>query len=114
MRAFIQAAVIGAAIALMGTGQAMAQSSPAAAGPAEQLGAPVSTSFTSKIGFFDADPVPGASYPRVIQLKYFAGGKGQLLATFARRGTMPIYRSSDNGDRQKFSEVQPAWTAGAV
>jgi hypothetical protein len=104
MRAFIQAIMIGAAMAFMGTGQAVAQPSPA--GPAEQLGAPVSTSFTSKIGFFDADPVPGASYPRVIQLKYFAGGKGQLLATFARRGTMPIYRSTDNGETwQNFSEV---------
>jgi hypothetical protein len=106
MRTCIQAAVIGAAIAFMGTGQAVAQQSPAATGPAEQLGAPVPTSFTSKIGFFDADPVPGASYPRVIQLKYFAGGKGQLLATFGRRGTMPIYRSSDNGETwQNFSEV---------
>jgi hypothetical protein len=105
MRALIQAIMIGA-MALMGTQHAVAQPPPVAAGPAEQLGAPVSTSFTSKIGFFDADPVPGASYPRVIQLKYFAGGKGQLLATFARRGTMPIYRSTDNGETwQNFSEV---------
>jgi hypothetical protein len=79
---------------------------PAPAGPPEQTGAPVSTTFTSKIGFFDADPVPGASYPRVIQLKYYGPGKGQLLATFARRGTLPIYRSTDNGDTwQVYSEV---------
>jgi hypothetical protein len=106
MRAFTQAVVVGAAMAVIGAGQAVAQQSPASAGPAEQLGAPVPTSFTSKIGFFDADPVPGASYPRVIQLKYFAGGKGQLLATFARRGTMPIYRSTDNGETWRpYSEI---------
>jgi hypothetical protein len=64
------------------------------------------TTFTSKIGFFDADPAAGASYPRVIQLKYYGPGKGQLLATFARRGALPIYRSTDNGETwQLFSEV---------
>ncbi|HEX4273405.1 MAG TPA: sialidase family protein [Rhizomicrobium sp.] len=73
---------------------------------AQQTGAPVPTTFTSKIGYFDADPVPGASYPRVIQLKYFARGKGQLLATFGRRGALPIYRSTDNGETwQHFSEI---------
>ncbi len=63
------------------------------------------TVFSSRIGFFDAAQVAGAQYPRVIQLKVGAG-KGTLLATFARRGTLPIYRSTDNGETwTQFSEV---------
>ncbi|WP_419813898.1 sialidase family protein [Glacieibacterium sp.] len=76
------------------------------ANPAERLSAPLPVRFTSKIGFFDSDPALGASYPRVIQLGHFAGGKGELLATFARRGPLPIYRSTDNGETWSFvSEV---------
>jgi hypothetical protein len=68
-------------------------------------GAPVVTSFTSKIGFVTMDRDPGASYPRVIQLKVGAG-KGTLLATYSHRGNLPIYRSTDNGDSWTlFSEV---------
>jgi hypothetical protein len=73
--------------------------------PANQLSNPVPTHFTSRIGFFDADQVAGANYPRVIQL-HFGPAKGTLIATFGRRGTLPIYRSTDNGDTwQNFSEV---------
>jgi hypothetical protein len=50
----------------------------------------------------------GASYPRAIQLKYFAAGKGNILLTYAGRpGPMPIYRSTDNGQTfQPFSELK--------
>ncbi|MCP6711159.1 hypothetical protein NL489_27825, partial [Klebsiella pneumoniae] len=42
----------------------------------------------------------------VIQLKQYAAGRGQLLATFGRRGALPIYRSTDNGETWQFlSEV---------
>lgn len=75
------------------------------ANPAERLSQPVRTKFTSKIGFFDSDPELGASYPRVLQIKN-GPGKGQLLATFGRRGALPIYRSTDNGETWQFlSEI---------
>jgi hypothetical protein len=92
-----QAAPVGSAVAL----------SASAADPAGQLSMPVPTLFTSKIGFLTMDQVAGASYPRVIQLKYYVAGKGQLLATFAQRGhSLPIFRSNDQGDTwQRFSEV---------
>jgi hypothetical protein len=50
----------------------------------------------------------GASYPRVIQLEHYAPGKGQLLVTYAGGGgSMPIYRSTDNGETfQLFSELK--------
>jgi hypothetical protein len=50
---------------------------------------------------------PGASYPRVIELKHYAAGKGQLLATFDQHGeALPVYRSSDAGDTwQSFAEI---------
>jgi hypothetical protein len=74
--------------------------------PAIQISNPIPTVFTSKIGFFSSEQMAGASYPRVIQLKTYAAGRGQLLATFARRGTLPIYRSTDNGETwTQFSEV---------
>lgn len=73
--------------------------------PAAQLSMPVATSFTSKIGFFTAERDPGASYPRVIQLKVGAN-KGTLLATYGHRGNLPIWRSTDNGETwAKLSEV---------
>jgi hypothetical protein len=76
-------------------------------GRGAQPGAPVplpASGFTIKS--FESDPALGASYPRVIQLKYYAPATGQLLASFSRRGAMPIYRSTDNGDTwQFFSEV---------
>src|SRR5208283_380230 len=77
------------------------------ADPAAQLSMPVPTLFTSKIGFLTMEQAPGANYPRVIQLKYYAAGKGQLLATFSQRDQpLPIFRSTDGGDSwQKFSEV---------
>ncbi len=65
--------------------------------PAAQLSMPVATTFTSKIGFFTAERDPGASYPRVIQLQVGAN-KGTLLATYAHRGSLPIWRSTDNGE----------------
>ena len=72
-----------------------------------QLSLPVPTVFTSKIGFFTPEQVPGASYPRVIQLNAYAPGKGQLLATFSQRAqALPIYRSTDAGESwQLFSEI---------
>ena len=74
--------------------------------PTFQPGTPVHTVFTSEIGFFDADPALGASYPRVIQIRHYGPEKGQLLATFARKESLPIYRSKDNGATwQRFSEV---------
>jgi hypothetical protein len=70
-----------------------------------QFGLPTPTLFTSKIGFLTPEQVPGASYPRVIQLKIGAQ-KGTLLATFAGRGNLPIFRSTDNGENwQQISEV---------
>jgi hypothetical protein len=73
--------------------------------PMPQLGTPTPTVFTSKIGFFTQEQSPGASYPRVIQLK-IGPQKGTLLATYARRGDLPIFRSTDNGESwQPFSEI---------
>jgi hypothetical protein len=73
--------------------------------PAAQLSMPVATTFSSKIGFFTAERDPGASYPRVIQLKVGAN-KGTLLATYGHRGNLPIWRSTDNGETWAlFSEV---------
>ena len=50
----------------------------------------------------------GASYPRAIQLKHYAPGKGQILLTYAGvPGPMPIYCSTDNGETfQLFSELR--------
>lgn len=114
MRSNIVVAAIGAA-ALLAAGQGLAQPAPAPAAappganadPSARLSQPLPTLFTSKIGFFTQSQLPGAQYPRVIQLKYYAAGKGQLLATFSVRGqAMPIYRSTDNGDSwEKFSEI---------
>ena len=73
--------------------------------PAARLSMPVATTFSSKIGFFTAERDPGASYPRVIQLKVGAN-KGTLLATYGHRGNLPIWRSTDNGETWTlFSEV---------
>jgi hypothetical protein len=96
MRFSIAAAVF----ALLAMGPVMAQ--PA---PVPQFGLPTPSVFTSKIGFFTPERIEGASYPRVIQLK-IGPQKGTLLATFARRGPLTIFRSTDNGDTwQQFSEV---------
>jgi hypothetical protein len=82
-----------------------AQSVPTPPPSVPQFGLPTPTVFTSKIGFFTPDRIEGASYPRVIQLKV-GPQKGTLLATFARRGPLMIFRSTDNGDSwQQFSEV---------
>jgi hypothetical protein len=110
------AAVSFAALTFAALGQAPAPrpaapaAPPAPAGgrgnPANQESLPVPTRFTSKIGYFDADPQAGASYPRVIQLQHYAAGRGQLIATYGRRGALPIYRSTDNGETwSQFSEV---------
>jgi len=92
----------------LSAGHGLAQQSAPVVGPAAPvpaLGAPTPTLFTSKIGFFTPDQVPGASYPRVIQLKIGAA-KGTLLATFSQRGVLPIFRSTDNGETwQQYSEV---------
>ena len=52
--------------------------------------------------------VLGASYPRAIQLKQYASGKGHILLTYAGvPGAMPIYRSTDNGETfELFSELK--------
>lgn len=84
---------------------AMAQQAPSPPPPVPQFGLPTPTVFTSRIGFFTPEQIPGASYPRVIQLK-IGPQKGTLLATFARRGPLQIFRSTDNGDTwQRFSDV---------
>ena len=105
------------ALVLLGAGAIAQQAAPSFVGvptvpgpttpanPAEALSAPVRTVFSSKIGFLDSDPALGASYPRVIQLN--AAGRGQLLATFARRGALPIYRSTDNGESWQFVSQVP-------
>ena len=73
--------------------------------PVPQFGIPTPSIFTSKIGFFTPGRIDGASYPRVIEIKIGAP-KGTLLATFARRGPLQIFRSTDNGDSwQQYSEV---------
>ena len=96
-------ALLGTATVVSATAQPTTPPPPPA--PVPQFGLPVTTVFTSKIGFFTPDPVPGASYPRVIQLKVGAQ-KGTLLATFARRGVLPIFRSTDNGESwQQIAEV---------
>ena len=65
----------------------------------------IAPDYTIKVLQTDA---PGASYPRAIQLKQYAAGKGDILLTFAGRpGPMPIYRSTDNGETfQLFSELK--------
>lgn len=79
----------------------------APANPAERFSQPISTEYTSKIGFIPSDPQLGASYPRVIQLKQYAAGRNQLLMTFGRRGQLPIYRSTDNGESWTFLSSVP-------
>jgi hypothetical protein len=96
---------IAAALALLAIGPALAQPAPQPPLSVPQFGGPAPSVFTSKIGFFTPERIEGASYPRVIQLKIGAQ-KGTLLATFARRGPLMIFRSTDNGDTwQQFSEV---------
>jgi BNR repeat-like domain len=74
---------------------------------ASQLSVPVPLASDFTIRNLEWDVSPGASYPRVIQLKAYAPGKGHLLATYSRRGALPIYRSTDNGDTFQFlSEIQ--------
>src|ERR1700683_1216155 len=108
MNNHLRTRLIGGAISVLGFAHAIAQqAAPASApagpagatgDPAAQLSVPVPTLFTSKIGFFTMEQVPGAMYPRVIQLKYYAAAKGQLLATFSQREqSLPIFRSTDNG-----------------
>ena len=66
------------------------------------LTAPVRISTDFTIRSIQADSF-GASYPRVIQLQHYAPGKGHLLVTFAGGGgSMPIYRSTDNGETFHF------------
>jgi hypothetical protein len=79
---------------------------PGGPGRGGQVGAPVATLSEFTVRSFDSNPSLGASYPRVIQLQHYLAGKGQLLATFSRRGPLPVYRSTDNGETwQFFSEV---------
>jgi hypothetical protein len=117
MHPYISIGLISCAICVLGVDCVSAQqAAPAvpsaapggpAADPAAQLSTPVPTVFTSKIGFFTMEQAPGANYPRVIQLEHSVTAKGELLATFSQRGqSLPIYRSTDDGDSwQKLSEV---------
>ena len=99
----MRTAAIGAL--LLVAGAAVAQQAAPPPPPVSPFGVPTPTVFTSKIGFFTPEQSPGASYPRVIQLKIGAQ-KGTLLATYARRGDLPVYRSTDNGETwQLFSEM---------
>src|SRR5438046_126238 len=67
-----------------------------------KVGLPVPLVGATEVRSLDSDPALGASYPRVIQIAHYTPAKGQLLATFSRRGAMPIYRSTDNGDTWQF------------
>jgi hypothetical protein len=78
------------------------------ANPAERLSAPVPTRFTSKIGFFGSDPALGAGYPRVIELRTFPAGRGHLLATFTRKGALPVFLSTDGGETWQHVSDLPA------
>ena len=101
----MKSAKLAAAAAFLAATGAVAQQPAPPPPPVPQLGAPTPTVFTSRIGFFTPEQSPGASYPRVIQLKS-GPQKGTLLATYARRGDLPIYRSTDNGETwQLFSEI---------
>jgi len=63
--------------------------------------------YTVRTMYAPAEREPGGGYPRLIQLQHVSGSEGHLLATFARRSALPIYRSTDNGDTwEQFSEVQ--------
>ena len=74
---------------------------------ASRLSLPVPLSSDFAIRNLDADVSLGASYPRVIQLKEYVPSKGQILATYARRGALPIYRSTDSGETFAFfSEIK--------
>jgi hypothetical protein len=76
--------------------------------PAERLSEPVTTRFTARIGFLDSDPRLGAGYPRMVELKSYAAGRGQLLATFTRTGALPIFRSTDRGESWTLLSEIPA------
>src|ERR1700752_974313 len=104
MRLSIMTARIGgvAVVALLGASAGGAQPPPPPPAPllpasVPQFGLPTPSAFTSKLGFFTPGRIEGASYPRVIQLR-IGPDKGTLLATFARRGPLRIFRSTDNGD----------------
>ncbi|HUA86255.1 MAG TPA: sialidase family protein [Bryobacteraceae bacterium] len=83
------------------------QAQPPDASVASRLSVPVPLSGDFTIRNLNWDTSLGASYPRVIELQHYASGSGQILATYARRGALPIYRSTDGGDTfQFFSEIQ--------
>ena len=107
MNAYCRVGLVSSAISVLGLCGAWAQQAGSTADLAAQLSMPVPTVFTSKIGFFTMEQAPGATYPRVIQLRHYAPGMGQLLATFGQREqSLPIFRSTDGGDTwQRFSEV---------
>ena len=71
-------------------------------GAAEPVGLPIPTETSGVVSTFDSDQSLGASYPRVVELQHYAAGKGQLIATFVRRGGFPIYRSTDRGETWQF------------
>jgi hypothetical protein len=75
--------------------------------PAEALSEPARVRYTSRIGFLPSDPALGGNYPRVVELKAFAAARGNLLATFARRGAMPVFRSRDRGETWELASELP-------
>jgi hypothetical protein len=117
MKEYGRIALVGSALGLWGFASAWAQpampTAPSAgpvgpiADPAALWSMPVPTVFTSKIGFLTQEQAPGATYPRVIQLRAYAAGVGQLLATFSQRERpLPLFRSTDGGDTwQRFAEI---------
>jgi len=79
----------------------------AAGGGRGPVGEPMTTLSSFTVRAINPDRSENASYPRVIQLQHYGAARGQLLATFARRGALPIYRSTDNGESWEFvSEVR--------
>jgi hypothetical protein len=49
----------------------------------------------------------GGSYPRVIQVERYPGMEGDLVAIFARRPSIPVFRSTDQGETwRQVSEIQ--------
>ena len=93
-------------------------------GAAASAAAPIppTTLYTPASG----DPTPGSSYTRVIRLEHSGSSNGTMLATFERnagdlleneelRKSIPIYRSTDDGETwTQITEVDDAINAGVL
>jgi hypothetical protein len=114
MKPMLQVASLILSVALAGDSGLLAQGGPARGTepPNESAQLPMLTAPVRIPPDYTIKVIPteslGASYPRAIQLKQYAAGKGQILLTWAGgQGPMPIYRSTDNGETfQPFSELK--------